>query len=121
MVQDHLRDLNLTGRDLSLSSWSVALIACENLTPNIAETLRQIILKVTTLPSPNSRRNYGKALDDLFAFSAGRPLTRELLMEYRASLEELSASTINVRLSAVRKMAPSPAAPACSEWRRAPT
>ena len=57
-----------------------------------------------TLPSLNSRRNYAKALDDLFAFSAVRPLTRELLMEYRASLESLSASTINVRLSAIRKM-----------------
>ena len=57
-----------------------------------------------TLPSPHSRRNYAKALDDLFAFSAGRPLTRNLLMEYRASIEALSASTINVRLSAIRKM-----------------
>jgi len=56
-----------------------------------------------TLPSPNSRRNYGKALDDLFAFSAGRPLTRALVMEYRASIEALAASTINVRLSAIRK------------------
>jgi integrase len=59
---------------------------------------------VDSLPSPHSRRNYAKALDDLFAFSAGRPLTRELLMEYRASIESLSASTINVRLSAIRKM-----------------
>ncbi len=66
------------------------------------QRLRQMVLD--TLPSPNSRRNYGKALDDLFAFSVGRPLTRELLMEYRASIENLSASTINVRLSAVRKM-----------------
>jgi integrase len=57
-----------------------------------------------TLPSPNSRRNYGKALDDLFAFSAGRPLTRALVMEYRASIEALAASTINVRLSAIRKL-----------------
>lgn len=57
-----------------------------------------------TLSSPNSRRNYAKALDDLFAFSAGRALTRALLMEYRASIEKLSASTINVRLSAIRKM-----------------
>jgi integrase len=57
-----------------------------------------------TLPSPHSRRNYAKALDDLFAFSAGRPLSRVLLMEYRASMESLSASTINVRLSAIRKM-----------------
>ena len=57
-----------------------------------------------TLPSPNSRRNYARALNDLFAFSYGRPLTRELLMEYRASIDRLSASTINVRLSAIRKM-----------------
>lgn len=64
--------------------------------------LRQMVLD--TLPSPNSRRNYAKALDDLFAFSSGRPLTRELLLEYRASLEDLSTSTINVRLSVIRKM-----------------
>ena len=66
------------------------------------QRLRQMVLD--TLPSPNSRRNYAKALDDLFVFSAGKPLTRELLMAYRASLESLSASTINVRLSAIRKM-----------------
>ena len=64
--------------------------------------LRQIVLD--TLPSPHSRRNYAKALDDLFTFSAGRPLTRALLMEYRASIEGLAASTINVRLSAIRRM-----------------
>jgi integrase len=57
-----------------------------------------------SVPSPNSRRNYAKALDDLFALSAGRPLTRALLMEYRASMEALAPSTINVRLSAVRKL-----------------
>jgi site-specific recombinase XerC len=57
-----------------------------------------------SVPSPNSRRNYGKALDDLFALSAGRPLTRALFMEYRASMEALAPSTINVRLSAVRKL-----------------
>ena len=33
--------------------------------------------------SSHTRRNYAKALDDLFALSAGRPLTRSLLMEYR--------------------------------------
>jgi integrase len=57
-----------------------------------------------SVPSPNSRRNYAKALDDLFVFSAGRPLTRALFMEYRASMEALAPSTINVRLSAVRKL-----------------
>ncbi len=66
------------------------------------QRLRKMVLD--TLPSPNSRRNYAKALDDLFAFSAGRPLTRALVMEYRASIEALAASTINVRLSAIRKL-----------------
>jgi integrase len=54
--------------------------------------------------SPHSKRNYARALDDLFAFCASRPLTREVLMEWRAAMEALSPSTINVRLSAVRKM-----------------
>jgi integrase len=66
------------------------------------QRLRALVLD--TVGSPHSRRNYGKALDDLFAFSAGRPLTRELLLEYRASIDTLAASTINVRLSAVRKL-----------------
>ncbi len=57
-----------------------------------------------SVPSPNSRRNYAKALDDLFTLSAGRPLTRALLMEYRASMEALAPSTVNVRLSAIRKL-----------------
>jgi integrase len=57
-----------------------------------------------SVASPHSRRNYAKAIDDLFAFSAGRPLSRALLMEYRATMDALSPSTVNVRLSAVRKM-----------------
>jgi site-specific recombinase XerC len=66
------------------------------------QSLRWMVLD--SVPSPNSRRNYAKALDDLFALSAGRPLSRALLMEYRATMDALSPSTINVRLSAVRKM-----------------
>jgi site-specific recombinase XerD len=54
--------------------------------------------------SPHSKRNYAKALDDLFQFCASRPLSRSLLMEWRAGMEALSPSTINVRLSAVRKL-----------------
>jgi integrase len=54
--------------------------------------------------SPHSKRNYAKALDDLFQYCASRPLTRSLLMEWRAGMEALSPSTINVRLSAVRKL-----------------
>ena len=64
--------------------------------------LRQMVLDSVT--SPDSRRSYGKALDLLFAFAASRPLTRALLMEFRASMEDLAPSTVNVRLSAVRKL-----------------
>jgi hypothetical protein len=56
------------------------------------------------VPLPHSKRNYAKALDDLFQFCASRPLSRSLLMEWRTGMEALSPSTINVRLSAVRKM-----------------
>src|ERR1700676_5262710 len=71
------------------------------LTPAQAR-LRKLVLD--TVPSPHSKRNYGKALDDLFQFCASRPLSRSLIMEWRAGMESLSPSTINVRLSAVRKM-----------------
>lgn len=64
--------------------------------------LRKMVLD--SVSSPHSRRNYAKALDDLFRFCASRPLARALLMEWRAGMQGLSPSTINVRLSAVRKM-----------------
>jgi hypothetical protein len=40
--------------------------------------LRKMVLD--SVPSPHTRRNYGKALDHLFAFCASRPLSRALLM-----------------------------------------
>jgi integrase len=64
--------------------------------------LRQMVLD--TVPSVHSKRNYAKALDDLFAFCASRPLSRALLMDYRTTMDHLSPSTINVRLSAIRKL-----------------
>src|ERR1700712_1414117 len=64
--------------------------------------LRRLVLD--TLPSVASKRSSATALDSLFRFAASRPLTRALLMEYRASLEALAPSTINVRLSAIRRM-----------------
>jgi hypothetical protein len=57
-----------------------------------------------TVVSPHSKSNYAKALDDLFAFCASRPLSRSLIMEWRAAMESLSPSTINVRLSAAPKL-----------------
>jgi len=71
------------------------------LTPAQAQ-LRKMVLDAVS--SPHSKRNYGKALDDLIQFCASRPLSRSLLMEWRAGMESLSPSTINVRLSAVRKL-----------------
>jgi site-specific recombinase XerC len=71
------------------------------LTPAQAR-LRKMVLD--SVVSPHSKRNYAKALDDLFSFCASRPLSRSLLMEWRSGMESLSPSTINVRLSAVRKM-----------------
>src|SRR5271168_790565 len=64
--------------------------------------LRGMVLDAVT--SPHSRRNYAKALDDLFGFAAGRPLSRALLLEWRTSMAGLAPSTVNVRLSAVRKL-----------------
>jgi integrase len=68
--------------------------------------LRQMVLKAVV--SPHTRRNYAFALNEIFTLAADRkvPLSRDLLMEYRAQMieRELSPSTVNVRLAAVRKL-----------------
>ena len=71
------------------------------LTPGQRELRAMVLASVT---SPHSRRNYAKALDLLFTFAGGRPLTRALLMEYRATMADLAPSTVNVRLAAIRKL-----------------
>jgi integrase len=70
-------------------------------------TAAQVLLKqmvLDSVTSPNTRRSYSLTLDELFAFSAGRALTRALLQEWKASMEALAPSTINVKLSAVRRL-----------------
>ena len=42
--------------------------------------LKQMVLDSVT--SPNTRRSYALTLNELFAFSASRPLTRALLQEW---------------------------------------
>jgi integrase len=68
--------------------------------------LREMVLN--SVASEHSKRSYAKALDEVFTLCANRSqgLSRALLMEYRAAMVEkqLSASTVNVRLSAVRKL-----------------
>lgn len=88
-------------------STAVAKIEPSPEEPLFALTQAQIMLRqmvLDTVPSFHSKRNYAKALDDLFAFCASRPLSRALLMEYRTTMDHLSPSTINVRLSAIRKL-----------------
>jgi site-specific recombinase XerD len=66
-----------------------------------------------TLPSPESRRAYGQALDDFFRWCGAEGadgadgFTKAAVNAYRAYLEarRLSASTINQRLCAIRKLA----------------
>lgn len=89
-------------------STSLALIPSgeeSQLNRNVAfRELREMVLN--SVASDHSKRNYAKALDDLFAFCGSRPFSRPLLMEYRTAMLEkkLSASTVNVRLSAIRKL-----------------
>jgi integrase len=67
-------------------------------------------LVLDTLPSPESKRAYGQALDDFFRWCGDESVegfTKATVNTYRASLEarQLSSSTINQRLSAIRKLA----------------
>ena len=64
---------------------------------------RQLAM-LESLASPNTRLSYALTLDELFAFSAGRPPTRALLQQWKASMDALAPSTINVKLSAVRSL-----------------
>ena len=68
--------------------------------------LRMAVLNGVT--AQNSKRNYALALDELSAFCRKRqqPVSRTLILEFRAAMldRNLKASTINVKLAAVRKL-----------------
>ena len=63
---------------------------------------------LNSVVSEHSKRNYANALDEIFTLCELRqePLSRALLMEYRAATvgRKRSASTVNVRTSAIRKL-----------------
>lgn len=70
-------------------------------------TESQLVLKqmvLNSVPALATRRSYARALDDLFGFASGRPLTRALLQEWKASMDALAASTVNVKLAAARRL-----------------
>jgi site-specific recombinase XerD len=75
-----------------------------------AELEKVIKLATDGLTSAHSRRAYEKALTDFMAWysATGKPgLTKAVVQEYKTVLQSsgLSSSTINVRMSAIRKLA----------------
>lgn len=70
------------------------------------DRLRSAVLNGVT--SENSKRSYGLALDELSTFCRERqqPISRTLILEFRAAMlnAELCASTVNLKLSAIRKL-----------------
>lgn len=76
------------------------------LLPGDARPTSLVNLVLASVPSPNSRLAYAKGIADLQAFAAGRPITRVLLLEWRAAMKARgsAASTVNLRISAVRAL-----------------
>ena len=68
-------------------------------------------LVLDSLPSPHSRRAYGRALEEFFTWypsnASGEGFTRAVVQRYRSYLQqrELSAASINLALAAMRKLA----------------
>ena len=65
---------------------------------------------LNTLASVHSRRSYAYAIDRVIAWFCGEPrltFNRAVVVRYRSHLESLSlsAATINLRLSAIRRLA----------------
>jgi site-specific recombinase XerD len=77
---------------------------------NYQNTDAIVNLVLDGLTSEHSKRAYSKALEDFLVWHAeqGRPpLSKALVQRYKAVLEEngLAPSTVNLRLSAIRKLA----------------
>lgn len=81
------------------------------LTPQAAALERIKALVLDGLGSPESRRAYSRALDDFLGWCQCQDpppaFTKALVQRYRAELERrgLSPATVNLRLSAIRKLA----------------
>jgi site-specific recombinase XerD len=77
---------------------------------NVLSLERILSLVLDSVRSANSRRVYRQALLDFLAWHTavnGRSFTKAAVQEYRVELDSrgLSASSINLRLSAIRKLA----------------
>ena len=84
----------------------LATVRVQVVGPSRYDELRRVVLDGVT--AENSKRNYALALDELSSFCVDRqePVSRTLILAFRAAMldRDLSASTINVKLSAVRKL-----------------
>ena len=75
--------------------------------PELDQTKKSVLNSLTSL---QSRRSYQHAIDELIEWYCSEPrlaLNRAVVLRYRLQLEgkKLAASTINVRLAAVRRLA----------------
>ena len=80
------------------------------LSPTDAVVERLITLVLDTLPSPESRRAYRRALKDFWVWCQRQPgaaFTKAIVNAYRVELEAkgLSPSAVNLALAAIRKLA----------------
>ncbi len=78
--------------------------------PGAPERWRRVAaLAVDAVSSPHSKRVYEKALQDFLVWYAAEsrpPLSRAVVQQYRSVLERgLAPASVNVRLSAIRKLA----------------
>jgi integrase len=90
----------------ALNPFSLLPTAARPTGPATVAALR--IMLTNSVPSGHTRRAYAKAFDDLLELTirTGQPISRLLFLEYRAEMVDagLGSSTINVRLSGVRKL-----------------
>ena len=90
----------------SLTPFSVLPPAARPAGPASVAALRAML--TNSVPSAHTRRAYAKAFDDLLALSVrtGQPISWQLFQKFRSEMVDagLGGSTINVRLSGVRKL-----------------
>ena len=78
--------------------------------PSLPELEQAMAAVLNTLASLQSRRSYRRAMEEFISWYCSEPrlaLNRSVVLRYRLRLENmrLAASTINVRLAAVRRLA----------------
>ena len=78
--------------------------------PSLPELEQAMAAVLNTLASLQSRRSYRRAMEEFISWYCSEPrlaLNRSVVLRYRLRLESLrlAASTINVRLAAVRRLA----------------